>query len=288
MADPIFSIYNTYISSGTADNTFDIGTAGVEFRHLYIDGTANIDQLQVDEGATFADNLSVTVGTGTGLKIGAATNQKLSIYGVTPVVQGVGTVDIRTALINFGLFASGGANPLNLNGGILTAGSATISTILTVGTVSASGTVIVADSVYGSDWNGSNAAPTRNAVFDKIEAFNLTSGTYTPALTNIANLSGSTAFSCQYSRVGGTVAVSGKVNIFPTLTVTATSLDISLPVASTFTSNNHCGGTAASPGIASQVMAMVANTASAVAQMRWVSADITSQDTYFSFVYRVV
>src|SRR5688500_4743620 len=36
----------------------------------------------------------------------------------------------------------------------------------------------------------------------------LTSGTYTPTLTNTTNLDGSTAYECQYLRVGNTVTVS--------------------------------------------------------------------------------
>src|SRR5438552_1367658 len=37
------------------------------------------------------------------------------------------------------------------------------------------------------------------------------SGSYTPRLTNVANLSASTAYTCQWMRVGNTVTVSGKV-----------------------------------------------------------------------------
>ena len=42
------------------DNTVDLGTSSLEFKDLYIDGTANIDTLQVDESATITANLTVS------------------------------------------------------------------------------------------------------------------------------------------------------------------------------------------------------------------------------------
>ena len=70
----------------------------------------------------FLDGRNIVVGKGTGTKIGTETTQKLSVYGVTPVVQagaisapsGGLTIDteartainsIRTALTNFGISA---------------------------------------------------------------------------------------------------------------------------------------------------------------------------------------
>jgi hypothetical protein len=43
-----------------ADNTYDLGLSTNEWRNLYIDGTAQVDTLQVDESATIAANLTVT------------------------------------------------------------------------------------------------------------------------------------------------------------------------------------------------------------------------------------
>ncbi|HKI21542.1 MAG TPA: hypothetical protein VKA15_26845 [Isosphaeraceae bacterium] len=75
---------------------------------------------------SIADGVNLTLGSSTGTQIGTATTQKLGFYGATPIVQPAGSTDLRTALINLGLYASGGATPLNLNGGVLSAGSATI------------------------------------------------------------------------------------------------------------------------------------------------------------------
>ena len=42
------------------DNDIDLGTSSLEFKDLYIDGTATIDTLTVDANATIAGNLTVT------------------------------------------------------------------------------------------------------------------------------------------------------------------------------------------------------------------------------------
>jgi len=75
---------------------------------------------------SIAEGVNLTLGSSTGTQIATAASQKLGFYGATPVVQPAATTDLRTALINLGLYASGGATPLNLNGGALAAGSASI------------------------------------------------------------------------------------------------------------------------------------------------------------------
>lgn len=55
-------------------------------------------------GLTFADGTDIAINTITGTKIGTATNQKLSFYNSTPIVQPSGSV--ITALTNLGLVAS--------------------------------------------------------------------------------------------------------------------------------------------------------------------------------------
>jgi hypothetical protein len=103
-------------------------------------------------GDTLGDGSNFVLGTTSGSRIGTASTQKLAFYGATPIVQPGSTSDIRTALINLGLIASGGATPLNLNGGTLTgalqlpitpvSSSMALST-LGIFTVSASGNITI-------------------------------------------------------------------------------------------------------------------------------------------------
>jgi hypothetical protein len=74
-------------------------------------------------------------------------------------------------------------------------------------------------------------------------------GTYTPTLFNTTNVSASTAYQCQWFRVGPNVTVSGFIEIDITTASTTTVLGMSIPVASNFTSNSQgCGGAFGSGG----------------------------------------
>ncbi len=115
----------------------------------------------------------------------------------------------------------------------------------------------------------------------------LLSGTYTPTLTNVANLDASTAYSCQYLRVGSVVTVSGRVDVDPTAAV-ATQLGISLPVASNLANANECAGTGFASAIAGQGAAIRGDATNDRAEMVWTAVDITNQPMFFSFCYRVI
>ena len=108
------------------DVTFNYNGANTILANLV--GTGQFD-VQMDLSLT-AQN--IVTDTTTGTKIGTATTQKLAFYNSTPIVQPTNTTDLRTALINLGLLASGGVTPLNLNGGALTAGSLALTTDLPI------------------------------------------------------------------------------------------------------------------------------------------------------------
>ena len=76
------------------------------------------------------------------------------------------------------------------------------------------------------------------------DGLTLAQGTYTPTLTGVTNVSSTTAFTCQYMRVGSVVTVSGKISVTPTSNNTQTILGVSLPIASNFAAEENCGGLA--------------------------------------------
>lgn len=85
--------------------------------------TANAFEIR-DSGITTqfaiaANGRDFILDTTTGTKIGTATTQKLGFFNATPIVQPANTTDLRAAIINLGLLASGGATPLDLNAGAL-------------------------------------------------------------------------------------------------------------------------------------------------------------------------
>ena len=118
----------------------------------------------------------------------------------------------------------------------------------------------------------------------------LAAGTYTPTLTGVLNVSSSTAFECQYMRVGNVVTVSGKIGVTPTANNTQTIIGISLPVASNFSSDTQAGGTAytkanASAGHGASIYADATNNRAEMDFFETVGAS----DTFaFTFTYEVI
>jgi hypothetical protein len=75
----------------SADNTYDLGASGSEWRNLFIDGTANIDSL-------VANTADINGGTIDGTVIGGSTPAAIS--GTTGTFSGNLTVDTNTLFVN--------------------------------------------------------------------------------------------------------------------------------------------------------------------------------------------
>lgn len=137
----IFIIGNTLVTAG-ADNTSDIGSSSIQWKDLWVTGTAYIDAVGEDlpvmgtfrvswgsaataymfsstngylaiVASTQIDLMSnvgisaknIVIDTVTGVKVGTITNSKIGFFGSTPVVQQSG--NIITALATLGLITGG-------------------------------------------------------------------------------------------------------------------------------------------------------------------------------------
>lgn len=116
----------------------------------------------------------------------------------------------------------------------------------------------------------------------------ITSGTYTPTLTNVANLDASTAFVTSYLRVNNRVIVAGSVDIDPTLTATNTELGISLPIASNIGATVDVAGAAFDTSIAGMGAAIVGDATNDRARLFFTSTDVTNTSMFFIFMYRII
>lgn len=118
------------------------------------------------------------------------------------------------------------------------------------------------------------------------------SGTYTPTLTNTTNITSSTAFVCQYMRVGNVVTVSGLVECSPTSASTVTILTMSLPITSSFTTSEQAGGTAFSRSISGPASgtngAIYANASASTVSLNFYNTSNTIQDFRFSYTYQIL
>jgi len=90
---------------------------------------------------TLGEGSNLALGTVTGTKIGTATSQKLGFFNATPIVQPVTTTDIKVALVNLGLLASG-VSPLDLGAGALGSGTHTLSDAANIVVGTSTGTKI--------------------------------------------------------------------------------------------------------------------------------------------------
>lgn len=111
-------------------------------------------------------------------------------------------------------------------------------------------------------------------------------GTYTPVLTNVLNIDASTPFVCQYVKVGDMVTVSGVVNIDPTA-LSATQMNMSLPIASNFIGSNNCGGAAYAAAVA-QGAAIYGESATDTARFEFLATTTANAAMSFSFTYRII
>lgn len=119
----------------------------------------------------------------------------------------------------------------------------------------------------------------------------LDAGTYTPTLTNVLNISSSTAFRANYSRVGNIVTVSGKASIDITNPSAATILGISLPIASNLTNAQEANGTAVvySGTVMSTPSIVEGNPPADNVVMVFISsADVSDNRVNFIFTYEVI
>jgi hypothetical protein len=117
----------------------------------------------------------------------------------------------------------------------------------------------------------------------------MVAGTYTPTLFNTTNVAASTAYLCNYVRLGSVVTVSGRVDIDVTAGSVTSLLGMSLPIASAFTSGFECAGTANCSAVASLSAAVGTDTTNDRANIGWVhTADTANRGWFFTFTYRIV
>lgn len=110
-------------------------------------------------------------GAGAAFKAGNATGT-VGFYGSTGVTKATSTTDLRVALINLGLYTTGGATPLDLNGGALASGTHTLAEAANIVVGTATGTKIGTATTQKLGWY--NATPvvqqTQGAITNSVTA----------------------------------------------------------------------------------------------------------------------
>lgn len=114
----------------------------------------------------------------------------------------------------------------------------------------------------------------------------LASGVYIPSLTNTTNVAASTAYECQYLRIGAIVHVSGRLDIDPTAAA-LTELGMSLPVASDFGATEDLAGCGFCTAV-QQGTAIFGDAVNNRAFFRFLANDTANRDFFFTFTYQVI
>jgi hypothetical protein len=291
MTDPtgtVSYVWSRYFTSQQQTILLDVAPANAR----YLTVTAN-PSLTAEEnlGALAAGYLKQTVAGGVASVTTTATIPASDLSGVLGALDGSLLTNLNADALQSGTVPDGrfpatlptasGANLTNLDADALTSGTVLLDYGGTGADLSATGgaSQVLQQSSSGAALTVGQLAST--------DLSDVVSGVYTPTLTNVANLDASTAYSCQYVRVGSVVTVSGQVDVDPTAAA-ATQLGLSLPIASNFANANECAGTAFASGIAGQGAAIRGDATNNRAELVWIAGDLTNQPMFFSFIYRVI
>ena len=116
------------------------------------------------------------------------------------------------------------------------------------------------------------------------------SGTYTPTLTAVANVTSTTSHQAQWMRVGNVVTVTGQLVITPTSNNTETKIGISLPVASNFVTGYECAGVANTKNntIAENTGSVYADATNDRAELDYFETHGTANTFTYTFSYEVL
>jgi hypothetical protein len=115
----------------------------------------------------------------------------------------------------------------------------------------------------------------------------IASGTYTPTLSNTTNVSSSTAFECQWIRVGNVVTVSGMVGITAT-GAGNTVLRMTLPIPSDFSQLYHCAGVHNQSSGTENAGVIYAGIGTDTAEFNHTAVSTSALNRLFSFTYQII
>lgn len=238
--------------------------------------------------------------------IGSIGANRFGMNGGTTASSCLSWGNVVTANVGIGLATTLPTARLQIAAGTATAGSAplkfTSGTNLTVvenGATEFNGTNLfftpstvrnIVAQVSGSTALISGTTPVATANGYLTNGLILASGTYTPTLTGVLNVTSSIASVCQFMRVGSVVTVSGGLQVTPTSNNTRTTIAISLPIASNFSSSSNCGGTSntlihLSGGHGGSIYADPTNDR---AELDYYETNGTFDDFPFTFTYTII
>jgi hypothetical protein len=268
-ATPRISITATNTTIGAGQTTVNLGAPRFQY------GGVDILSEQTSRVLNFGDWNTTT-----------AYFDKLDLYTRN---GGAGAVVSRFRQTKDGVRIGSNTDPtayLHLSAGTATAGTAPLKFT--------AGTSLTTPENGSVEFDGTNyyatAGGVRKTILTSATATAVESGTYTPTLTGVSNVTSiSGATSCQYMRVGNVVTVSGNIQLEHTTNGASTTVSISLPIASAFSGDNELSGAGAGFNV-SVPIAIRAEAVNDVALLVFApgSSSGTPNNYSFTFTYRII
>jgi len=244
-------------------NAGDVGVRGT----LAVTGAASASNLS---GTNTGDQTTITGNAGTATALQTARNiQGVSFNGTADInpISGTGFVKVSGTTLSYDnntyLTTSSASSTYAPIASPTFTGTVSGITAAMVGAPSGSGTSTGTNTgdqnltpyalLASPAFTGNPTAPTQTAgdnstkiattaYVDRLGGGTVTSGTYTPTITNSTNVSSTTAVKCHYIRVGNEVTVTGRFLITTTSSNTLTLLRITLPISSNLASTGDLDG----------------------------------------------
>jgi len=208
--------------------------------------------------------------------------------------SGSGTVGIHTAVVNnenIGRVIFSGSNGTNF------LEAAKISAVINgaPGTTSMPGKLVFSTTPVGGTSAVDRLTIAANGGVDipgdvtagNITAGNLTSGTWSPTISSTVNVASSSSGTCYYQRVGSVVTFGGAITIQATATGLV-QLQLSLPVASNFSTTNQAAGTALSSVAADMVGVINSNAFNDTLAVEYTATTTNSRTFLINGIYRII
>jgi len=237
------------------DNDIDLGTSSLEFKDLFLDGTATIDTLTVDEAATVGTTLGVTGATtlsSTLAVTGATTlSSTLAVTGATTLSSTLAVTGTSTLTGNVTT-----TNDLSVGGNLTVTGTSTFN----------GGTITMGDAasdnvVFGADVN-SNIIPNTDNTYDLgsssqewkdiyidgtayLDAINFNGTAITATAAELNIMDGVTATATEINLLDGVTSTTAELNILDGVTATTAELNIMDGVTSSTAELNILDGVTA-------------------------------------------
>jgi hypothetical protein len=287
--------YRSFYRDDVVAGTLAVGKTTIATTSVALDVNGALlgrSSVTVQGAANLTSTLNVTGAAALASTLGVVGNAS-----VGGIFKSVGAAEMQSTLGVIsntsvgGIFKAVGAAEMQSTLGVI--GNASVAGTFTVVGATSLGT-LTGKPVLASNVNSQSATDGQVFVADGAGAASFatigtaSASTYSPTLTNGANVAASTTNTWFYSRIGDIVSATGRISVDPTAAAgTSTNVDISIPVASNFTVTTDLAGTCGSEAVTDESSIIYSDSTSDRAELIFSAQDTANHILMCSFKYIV-